>query len=153
MLKLTASFSKKVPIDGQRFSSQSYHASVEAELPDGLTQEQLTSRIHDTFTLVRDSVESELHNGNGAESAPFSSVSSTPQSTPAETTRGGAMASAKQIKFLTDLAIRRKMDLAALNAEAQRLFGVIGTGQLTRKQASQFIDMLNGKDEGERKAA
>ena len=56
MLKLNASYSKKVPA-GEEYSSQSYHASVEVELPDGLTQEQLQARIHETFDLVRNSVE------------------------------------------------------------------------------------------------
>ena len=60
MLKLNASYSKKVPA-GEEYSSQSFHASVEVELPDGLTQEQLQARIHETFDLVRNSVEAELH--------------------------------------------------------------------------------------------
>ena len=60
MLKLNASYSKKVPAEGE-YSSQSYHASIEVELPDGLTQEQLQNRIHETFALVKDSVETELH--------------------------------------------------------------------------------------------
>ena len=33
MLKLNASYSKKVPADGE-YTSQSYHASIEVELPD-----------------------------------------------------------------------------------------------------------------------
>jgi len=60
MLKLNASYSKKVPAEGE-YSSQSYHASVEVELPDGLTPEQLQGRIHETFDLVKNSVEVELH--------------------------------------------------------------------------------------------
>ena len=36
MLKLNASYSKKVPA-GEEYSSQSYHTSVEVELPDGLS--------------------------------------------------------------------------------------------------------------------
>ena len=60
MLKHNASYSKKVPAEGE-FSSQSYHASIEVELPDGLTQDQLNSKIHETFAMVRNSVESELH--------------------------------------------------------------------------------------------
>jgi len=63
MLKLNASFSKKVPVPGTDFASQSFHAAVEVELPDGLNSEQLQTRIHQTFTLVRDSVESELRPG------------------------------------------------------------------------------------------
>ena len=60
MLKLNASYSKKVPAEGE-YTSQSYHASVEVELPDGLSQEQLQNRIHETFEMVRNSVEAELH--------------------------------------------------------------------------------------------
>ena len=60
MLKLNASYSKKVPAEGE-YTSQSYHASVEVELPDGLNQDQLQNRIHETFEMVRNSVEAELH--------------------------------------------------------------------------------------------
>jgi len=64
MLKLNASFSKKVPAE-QEYSSKSFHASIEVELPDGLNQQQLQERIHSTFELVRSSVESEISGGNG----------------------------------------------------------------------------------------
>ena len=56
MLKLNASFSKKVPAE-EEYSSKSYHASIEVELPDGLSENQLKDKIHNTFELVRDSVE------------------------------------------------------------------------------------------------
>ena len=68
MLKLNASYSKKVPADTE-YSSQSFHASVEVELPDGLTQDQLNAKIHETFDLVRASVEAEL-NENFAQPQP-----------------------------------------------------------------------------------
>ncbi len=60
MLKLNASYSKKVPADGE-YTSQSYHAAVEVELSDSLSAEELQSKIHTTFALVRESVEAELH--------------------------------------------------------------------------------------------
>ena len=69
MLKLNASYSKKVPAEGE-YSSQSYHASIECELPDGLNANQLQERIHDTFELVRQSVEAELHDGNRQQQQP-----------------------------------------------------------------------------------
>ena len=59
MLKLCTSYSKKVPAEAE-YSSQQYHCQVEVELPDGLTQEQIQGRIHETFGMVRDSVEAEL---------------------------------------------------------------------------------------------
>ncbi len=84
MLKLNASYSKNVPAESE-FSSQSYHASIEVELPDGLTQDQLNDKIHETFAMVRDSVEAELH-GNGSAN-PEGSAPRNQQNQPRLTTR------------------------------------------------------------------
>jgi hypothetical protein len=131
MLKLNASYSKKVPVEGQDYSSQSYHASVEIEIPDGLTSEQLQARIHQTFALVEDSVEAEL-TGNHPDS----------KGAPQGARIPAGPASPAQIQYLTDLAIRSKMDLKKLNAEAGRLFQVGDVAELTKKQASELIDRL-----------
>ena len=65
MLKLNASYSKKVPAEGE-YTSQSFHAQIEIELPDGLSQEQLQTKVHNVFDFVRTSVENELHNAGNA---------------------------------------------------------------------------------------
>ena len=147
MLRLNASFSKKVPIEGQNYSSQSYHASVEVEIPDGLSPEQLRDRIHDTFGLVRDSVENEL--GNEAPALPTAVQPQTqpPQPAapaPAQTTE--AAASSKQIRYLTTLALDRGMDLRALNSTCQRDFGVTSVEALSRRQASELIDRMSERN-------
>ena len=59
MLKLNASFSKKVPAEGE-YTSQQYHCQIEVELPDGLNSQQLQAKVHDVFDFVRNSVEAEL---------------------------------------------------------------------------------------------
>ena len=69
MLKLNAAYSKKVPADSQ-YSSQSYHCSIESELPDGLTPQQLQAKVHDVFDFVRNSVEAEIHNSAQAPQMP-----------------------------------------------------------------------------------
>ena len=61
MLKLNASYSKKVPAESE-YSSQSYHCTIEVELPDGLTSQQLQEKVHGVFDFVRNSVEAEIHN-------------------------------------------------------------------------------------------
>ena len=152
MLKLNASYSKKVPAEGE-YSSQSYHASIEVELPDGLSQEQLNDKIHETFAMVRDSVEAELH-GNGAanheDSAPRNN-----QNQPRQEYRSGgskygkgksqspddATASPKQIKYLLDLA--RNNDVTPQQILAR--FKVNALEELTRNQCSLAIDEFNGK--------
>ena len=109
MLKLNASYSKKVPA-GEEYSSQSYHASVEVELPDGLTQELLQARIHETFDLVRNSVEAELH-GNvprNHEGYPVAEERKTaPQGNRAAGRQNDVPASPKQLSYLLDLARQR----------------------------------------------
>ena len=66
MLKLNASYSKKVPAEGE-YSSQQYHCQIEVELPDGLNPQQLQEKVHSVFDFVRKSVETELHNNAPAQ--------------------------------------------------------------------------------------
>jgi hypothetical protein len=155
MLKLTASYSKKVPVQGQDYSSQSYHAAVEVEIPDGLTSEQLDERIHETFKMVRDSVEAEL----GAGSQPVRRFDPSAGSNRGKTRQnnGGKSnqaASEKQIGYLRDIATRQGLNSRQLDDEANRMFGTANIGSLTRNEASQMIDALNANGSGAgRKAA
>ncbi len=143
MLKLNASFSKKVPAE-QEYSSKSFHASIEVELPDGLTPAQLQGRIHETFELVRGSVETELGGGNGA----------VPQVPPVQNGNGAfapngnggngrktGPASEKQVKYLIDLAAQYGTDLGACLST----YGVIDVRDLTRDVCSRLIDEIGGK--------
>ena len=154
MLKLNASYSKKVPADTE-YSSQSYHASVEVELPDGLTPEQLNARIHETFAMVRDSVEAELH-GNAVRQSSVPSQMPPPQfqsdqreasaqtiTKPAYGKKPAtdALASPKQIKFLLDLARQNGYTIEQLKAR----FNVSVLEELSRTQCSRAIDELSGK--------
>ncbi|MBP5586979.1 MAG: hypothetical protein J6Y92_11580 [Lentisphaeria bacterium] len=144
MLKLNASYSKKVPADTE-YSSQSYHASIEVELPDGLTPEQLNARIHETFAMVRDSVEAELH-GETVNAGQMTSVPQQPaqqQNKPAYGKKPAtdAPASPKQIKFLLDLARQSGYTIEQLKAR----FNVAALEDLSRTQCSRAIDLLNGK--------
>ena len=130
MLKLNASYSKKVPADGE-YTSQSYHASIEVELPDGLNQNQLQTRIHETFALVKESVEAELHGktpiqqgGNGA----VNTINNGQQTT--------TPASPKQINYLLTLASRRGITPAQIAAQNN----VANINQLSKKQCSTLIE-------------
>ena len=147
MLKLTASYSKKVPAETE-FSSQSYHASVEVELPDGLTPEQLDAKIRETFALVRDSVETELlsepTNAGQMADAPQLPIQPAPQhNKPAYAKKPAtdSPASPKQIKFLLDLARQNGYTVEQLKAK----FNVAALEDLSRTQCSRAIDALNGK--------
>ena len=153
MLKLNASYSKKIPADTE-YSSQSFHASVEVELPDGLTLDQLNAKIHETFDLVRASVEAEL-NGNSVPNQPAllpeENVPNAPQMNPAQQNKNGygkkngttsdAPASPKQVKYLLDLARQYGVSPDQIKAK----FNVPALESLTKTQCSRAIDELSGK--------
>ena len=130
MLKLNASYSKKVPAEGE-YSSQSYHASIEVELPDGLSQEQLQGRIHETFAMVRESVESELHS-----KSPSVQGSDSHSETPKSSQQPGTPASPKQISYLLTLASRRGITPQQIAAQ----HGVATVEQMSKRQCSDLIN-------------
>ena len=133
MLKLNAAYSKKVPADGE-YTSQSYHASIEVELPDGLSQEQLNDKIHATFAMVRESVEAELGENNVRKGTELPVQETAPQSNRASS--GGVPASPKQISYLLSLASRRGITPAQIAAQNN----VANVDQLTKRQCSTLIE-------------
>ena len=133
MLKLNASYSKKVPAETE-YSSQSYHASVEVELPDGLTPDQLQERIHATFALVRESVEAEIHGASQAVTLPVSQP--VPQPPYSHAAKNEIPASPKQIRYLLDLARNKGITAAQIAAK----YGVESVDQLTKSQCSGLIN-------------
>jgi len=143
MLKLSTSFSKKVPVPGQEFSSQSYHAAVELELSDALKPDEVQARIHQTFDMVRRAVETEINSKTApSASQPAALAAAHSAFKPVE------KASNKQIKYILDLAGEKKLPLSQLNADVHQQFGVADIYALDRKQASALVDSLK-----QRKAA
>ena len=138
MLKLSTSYSKKIPVTGQEFSSQQFHASVELELSDALEPEAIKERIHDTFAMVKDAVETEL-NGKVPAKQPVIQNTAPPAREPV------GKASNKQIKYLMDLATQQGYELSALNAHVRKLYNVASLYDLDKKQASALLDSLKQK--------
>ena len=133
MLKLNASYSKKVPAESN-YSSRSYHASIEVELSDGMSQEQLRDRIHDTFAMVREAVESEIQGKRNQVNQ--QRQGQRPQGNPRR--NNGDNASPRQLQYLQDLAQTNGIDL---NAELRRL-NLNRLDELSRQQCSQLIDEI-----------
>jgi len=147
MLKLNTSFQKKVPIPGQEYSSQSFHASVEVELSDALKPEEVKSRIHDTFLMVKQAVEEEL-NGT-AKATIINSPNNRIDLPDAESDK----ASNKQISYILSLAQHRQLGIDDLTSSVHKEFGVDSIYQLTRKQASAVVDLLKDRRSKQSKLA
>ena len=138
MLKLNASYSKKVPADGE-YTSQSYHASIEVELPDGLSQEQLNDKIHATFAMVRESVEAELHGNPPTKHGEYpaqGAANPAPQGNRSAGVGNAVPASPKQISYLLSLASRRGITPQQIAAQNN----VANIDQLTKRQCSALIE-------------
>ena len=146
MLKLSTSYSKKIPVEGQDYSSQSFHAAVELELSDSLQPPEIKARIHETFEMVKNAVEAEL-NGQSGQPAPSTAPTAPPpasHSTPDKATNA-------QIKFITDLSRNLGYSLAEVNARVLELYHVQSIYDLTKRDASKLVDDM--KRSGRRKAA
>ena len=145
MLKLNASYSKKVPAEGE-YTSQSFHCAMEVELSDALEPQQIQTKIHDTFALVRDAVETELH-GPVQKTEPSRPVLRMVETQPAQrsappTQAPVGKATNRQIKYVLDLAKSRGIGLSEVNGRVQKQFRVGSVYELDRKAASALLDDL-----------
>jgi hypothetical protein len=150
MLKLNASFSKKVPVPGQEYSSKGYSAEISIELPDNLNQQQLQERIHNTFALVESSVESELQKDSvfsNTQMPPQGFAKQLPPSVPvlpqppAQTKQRAVAISAKQLKYVNDLMHKYKFDPALFLQQ----IGLNSIYELSKTQTSQLIDLIKNQ--------
>ena len=133
-IKLSASVCKKLP-DEQQYSSKSYLASLEIELSSGLSSEQLNAEIHKTYAQLEKAVDEQISGqtkaSQGRQEKPSQNGSSQP-----------VKASNKQIKFILDLGKAKDKGLADLNAETVKLYGSETIYELSKKDASRFVDVL-----------
>ena len=161
MLKLNASYSKKVPADTE-YSSQSYHAQIEIELPDGLNQQQLQEKVHNVFEFVRASVESELQGGSRQPVQPNGQMPQQPataqmqnsgtqqyyapqqncqqQSSGKQNRNGNGAASPKQVNYLLLLAKRSGWTVQQILQRCQ----VNAIEQISSQTCSQLIQEFKG---------
>jgi hypothetical protein len=137
MLKLNASYSKKVPAT-EKFSSESYLACIEIELPTGQTAQELQNKIHDTFALVKQAVEDEIAGSTTQGTSEKQTRPDTPSRAPVQ----DQTATNKQIQFLLKLGKERQKGLSELNAMATSMFKAESIYQLTKRDASAMVDKL-----------
>ena len=143
MLKLNASFSKKVPVPGQDYSSKGYSAEISIELPDGLNQQQLQERIHNTFALVEASVEAELQTADTVVASPTPTPIKQVSQVPARPRQNTGAISAKQLKYVNDLIRSYKFDPTMFLQQS----GLNSVYELSKAQSSQLIDLIKNSQQ------
>lgn len=142
MLKIIASFSKKVPAE-QEYSSQQYFCTLEREVPDSASVEQIQTHIHATFGLVKQAVEDELSGKkpDNADLRVLPATGATPKAGPAKSS-DDTKASNKQVRYILDLARNRGMGLSDVNALVKDRYGAASVYDIGKKSASRLVDEL-----------
>jgi hypothetical protein len=140
VIKLNASYSKKVPAE-QEYSSKSFMACVEVELPTGASARELQSKIHDTFALVKQSVEDEINDQTGQRST---GREERPQGRQRREGGRGAdqRATNKQVQYILSLGQERNLGLPELNRRVADLYEAANVYDLSKRDASAFVDVL-----------
>lgn len=176
MIRLHASYGLKVPA-AQEYSSQSYHASVEIEVPDTALKDSIPATLSSLWHELRGAVEQQLagklnnppassvpRNGNGsydhgtaAHRSP-ALPATTPQGNGAAALRSpapqsqsnGEPATKKQVNYLISCAKRfRNLNM---DQTCEWLAKAHNTTleTITKPLAGQIIDELTGKSAGAR---
>lgn len=143
MIKVNASYSKKLPIPDQEYSSQSFMCSIEAEVNSGAAASEIQRTIADTFDLVKRSVENEIQ---GRSSQWSSGREERPQGRRDRDNgrdRGAdARATNKQIQYILSLGQEQNLGLPELNRQVADLYGAGNVYDLSKRQASKYVDVL-----------
>lgn len=164
MLKINISFSKKIP-GPEQYSSLSFHGSMERELSDGLSGQQIQDAFAKSYALLENTVENEIVRYCGGEQVPPQAAPAPeppPQQRPAPRpqqgpqpqqrrgnyqqrpqSQGASMITESQLKFLNRLAAERGFTQQQIRAEISQRFHIERMEQLSKQEASHFIEELS----------
>jgi len=132
------SFSKKIPVEGEQFSSQGYSLTLQTEIAES-DPAAIQTRLHETFELVKTQVETELANGNGKPTQEAYDRSRAPGGT---SPNSPVKATNRQINYLTSLASESGISVSELNARVRDLYGAENLYDLSKRDASRLVDEL-----------
>lgn len=161
MLKINISFSKKIP-GPEQYSSLSFHGSMERELSDGLSGQQIQEAFAKSYALLETTVENEIVRYCGSEQVPPQAAPA-PEPPPRPAPRpqqpqgqqrrgnyqqrpqgqGASMITESQLKFLNRLAAERGFTQQQIRAEISQRFHIERMEQLSKQEASHFIEELS----------
>jgi hypothetical protein len=158
MIRLSASLSRKLPVAGIEFSSQSVSAGLEVEVSDSADGEEIARKLKSIYTLLDRSITEQIGAASKAPSfAAFESKS--PSLDPANETpkskggngngsprRGNGQASPAQIKAVFAISKNKGMDRKGLVELLKAEYGVERPDDLSVKDASDLIGKLQNME-------
>ncbi len=138
MIKVHATYQKKVPVPNLEFSSQSYGASVEAEVENPAQVEQ---KLHNIYALLEKAVNAELEKHGQSRVSPYSSRKSGDNGN-GNGSRNNAKATRAQVRAIFAIGKSQGQTNQQIQGLSEK-FGHKKLDDLTVQQASSLIEQLN----------
>ena len=143
MIKLSASVSKKVPIEGLGYSSRSYSAGLETEVPSGCPSEELQSRLKQLYGLLELAVDEQISHPRTIPERNRTTQNSR-SSGNGKGNGNERSATRAQMKAIRAIAKEHGLTDAELDTLIRRQFSAEELQALSVRQASVLIDTLKG---------
>ena len=137
MIRLTASLSTKLPVDGVEYSCRQAGASIEVEMASGDDQ-TVNQRLHELYAVLDKAVEHQLANGSNGHPIQADEPAHAP-------TNGNGQQPARKLSDAQRKCIYAISMACGINGDMATYlqpFGVDSSDDLTVKQASELIDTL-----------
>ncbi|MCZ7645931.1 MAG: hypothetical protein M5U26_11715 [Planctomycetota bacterium] len=153
MIRVSATLNKKVPLPGVQYGSQGFGGSLEVEVADSASADEVKKRLHDLYAVLNAAVNAEiaaLQPGNGGKSpAKAPSAQARPNGNGQHSRGNGngrhVPATVAQVRAIHAICKDRGLNPADAVAE----FGVDAPERLSVKQASELIDRLKALKTGQ----
>ncbi len=150
MIRLSASLSKKVPIEGLSYSSQSFMAGLEVEISEQSNNSQICSRMRELYQMLEESINDQIRQHNKNESVPnksadMSNRTSQPRNSQKRRENKNYPASQAQLKAIAAIRHERELEEVELSRIIRQNFSKEAPADLSMKEASKLITLLNSQ--------
>ena len=169
MVKITANMSKKIPVEGMDYSSQSFSAGIDVEVLD---LPAVPAKLHEVYAILDKTIEAEIAArqgkaaGNPKPEAAGGKPAPEPEARQAAVNSGDNRqrerrygnaaprnATDAQLTAIAAIAHAAGINERDLSGMLEERYGVRRADQLSVREASLFIDYLKNQKQPVRRAA
>jgi hypothetical protein len=157
MIKLSAGASKKVPVPNVEFSSRSFSAGMEVEVPSGIRPDEIREKLRGLYRLLEEAIQEQVEGQDperqtqGPEERRMAVVQDAVRKGAGRGSGRSRRASSAQLRAIRAIAAEKGLPAEELRRLSRNSFGARSADELTLAQASRLIDLLkgNGKESGQ----
>jgi hypothetical protein len=140
MLKIAAHVSKKVPLPDRQYSSQQFGASLEMEVSDAQSADEVQERLRRLYAMISRSIDEQIAKVQPPVGQPTTAPSAPRTATATAVGTGAKPTGATQAQQRAIFALCKSKGLVL--AETVGRFGASDVSNLSLKDASRLIDQL-----------